>query len=268
MLTSLLLAAAFAQDGTSRLHISVDRPVGILVDGRVLEYAEDGPYGVLDGLQAGRHQISVRSMTNAEIWTGLVDTPAGYEVRCAWKAKAFSCYEAVAIAAPAQVIVAPPPPRPPVAGASVTVTETTTTTSGSTSSTVTMGVGMPFFGVVVTEGAPATTTTTTTVTTKAPAPPPPPARALPAKVEVIFRSLDGEWTDVRIDGKVALELRNQDEGTVWLTPGTHTIELIEFMEDRPYASGRLDTGYAARVTFGLTENQPATVYDHDGWTPS
>lgn len=91
------------------------------------------------------------------------------------------------------------------------------------------------------------------------------AQPLPDRVRLTFRSLDGEWVDIRVDGKVVAEMRNDDEVSVYVTPGVHTVEFLEFMEDQPYASGRLDTDYAEQVTFGLTENSPAVVYDHDGW---
>lgn len=122
------------------------------------------------------------------------------------------------------------------------------------------GVGLGMGGVTVTE----TTTTTTTqpggAVVVAPAAPP-----LPSKVKVVVRSLDGEWADVVVDGKVELELRNQDEGFIWVTPGRHTVEIREFMADDPYASGRLETGYAETITLGIKEGKPVTCYDHDGW---
>ncbi len=276
MIPLLLLSAALAAPGSGRLRITVDKPVGLTVDGRILDYAEDGPYAVADGLQPGQHEISVRTMTNAELWSGLVEVPSGYEVRCRWKAKQFDCYEAVAIEAfvPTSTFTIEDAGQPPVTadlyGGGLYVSETTTSSTATTG--MTMGARMPTFGVVVQTGIPTTTTTTTVVTARGPAPaplpPPSPARQLPARVDLVIRSLDGEWVDVRVDGKVMLELRNRSEGTIPVSPGKHTIEFLEFMDERPYASGRLDTAYASLVTFGITEDQKPVVYDHDGWTPN
>jgi hypothetical protein len=138
-----------------------------------------------------------------------------------------------------------------------------------------MVVTTPAPQVVVTTPAPQVVVTTPApqVVVQVPAAPPPPPQAtrpppppLPASVRLVLRSLDGEWADVVVDGKVVAEFRNQDEVIVTIKPGKHQIEVREFMDDTPYTTGRLDTGYASEITFGLREGERMTCYDHDGYT--
>ena len=92
-----------------------------------------------------------------------------------------------------------------------------------------------------------------------------PVAAAPGKVSVVFRSRDGEWFDVQVDGQTVAELRNEDEVRVPVSPGVHTVELVKFMADEPFATGRLDTAGAAEIIFGVRTDGGVEVYNHDGW---
>jgi hypothetical protein len=265
MIAALLLSLALpAQAGSGALVIRSEDPVVIAVDGMLVPFAEDALVATAYGL-GGHHRVSFHNSWGREIEGHVIEVPNDYEVRCRWNRRKLDCYEAVPFTAPPGVGVIVAPGSPGTGGVAVGVgtygTEVTVTES-STTTTVEMG-GMPGFGVVVSE------TTTATAGEPVFAEPDPvvmePAPALPDRVELIVRSIDGEWADVLVDGKVEIEFRGKTEERVWVTPGIHTIEVREFMEDRGYATGRLDTGYAARVTLGIAENTPVTCYDHDGW---
>jgi len=256
MITALLLSFALPADaGTGALTIRSENPVVIAVDGMLVPFSEDALIATAYGL-GGQHQVSLHNNWGREIQSHVIEVPNDYEVRCTWARRTLDCYEAVPLDPPPGmgVIVAPGSPGAGAVtvgvgtyGTDVTVTESSTTTT--TTTTVGMG-GMPALGVTVSE---------TTMTTGEPAfaepepvlfePPPP----LPDRVELTVRSTDGQWADVVVDGKVVMEFRNEDEKKVWITPGIHTVEIREFMQDQGYATGRLDTGYAARVTLGITE---------------
>jgi hypothetical protein len=94
------------------------------------------------------------------------------------------------------------------------------------------------------------------------APRPQPSATL---VRVVIRNPNNKWTDVRVNGKVEASFRNQREMTIELRPGVHTIEFVEFMQSTPYAAGRLTTGDATEIIFGIEEELQVVVYNHDGW---
>lgn len=299
LLTLLSLLAPAHAGGTGRLIVNVDKPVAVMVDGQLLE-AEEGAMRVVGNNLFGRHEVAIATAFGKPLWSGMVDIPDGYEVRCRWRNKAFDCYAAEPMAVVAVPAGGEPLGSQPVGattsvtapGMGVQITESaggdsvsmsvggmggmgmsvSAGASGSTTTTTTTTTttGMPFFGVVVEES-----TTTTTVDPGFQDPgfvdggfvEAAPACNVPAQVSLVLRSTDGEWADVLVDGKVVAEFRNQDEKTVTITPGLHTIEVREFMEDSPYARGRLDTGCGARVTLGIAEGQPVTAYDTDGWMP-
>jgi hypothetical protein len=87
----------------------------------------------------------------------------------------------------------------------------------------------------------------------------------PAAVQLVLRSVDGEWADVLVDGLVVAELRNQREAIVTLTPGRHTVEVREFLERGAYTWAQVDTGYAHVMTLGIAEDRPITFYDEGAY---
>ena len=94
-----------------------------------------------------------------------------------------------------------------------------------------------------------------------------PEPRLPSEVEIVIRNPNNDWTDVRINGETVAEFRNQREMTVKVRPGTHFIEFVPFMKDTPFASGRLVTGEADHIIFGLSHSDGVTCFNHDGWQP-
>lgn len=96
-----------------------------------------------------------------------------------------------------------------------------------------------------------------------PAPLPAPVEDLPSVVE--FRSVDGEWANVRVDGELVAELRNGDEArAVTLEPGPHTVEVRNFMDDEVWATGSLLVSGGGTIKIGIAEERAPEVYNRTG----
>lgn len=86
---------------------------------------------------------------------------------------------------------------------------------------------------------------------------------------LIFRSADGEWVDVRVDGELVAQLRSsQAEERVRVREGVHHVSFTGFMEEAPYAQGQLTAGEDEEIVFGVQRRSRVEVYGHDGWSPS
>jgi hypothetical protein len=233
-------ASAFAG---GRLHVTIDSPAVVKVDDVAITAPAD-TWGALD-VEAGRHSVSVSSGSEQELWSGLVDVPDGYEVRCAWAAGAFACHDAVALA------------EAPV------VTESASTSRTPASVAVAGGTE----GVSVAVSGATSTTTRSTTTTIGPRPAVKPPGKQPGYVEIVVRSLDHAFVDVLVDGIVVLELRTSDTASFWIPPGAHTIAFSGFLAPSPYASGRLEAVAGAPITFSVREGR-APRCSSKSWDPS
>ena len=219
-----LLAMSFtffqpAYAGTSTLKVSIDRPVSLVVDGKLFIPDESRTYRV-ENLGMGNHELSFRTAFGKELENVILDIPADSEVRCRFKKKQrfFECYETIAnttapVAAPQPVAEAPvSAPKPDLAAQPVAkaptpssakpdVVEVSTTTVETTSAgipamggainlsspdgeSVSVGVNVGGMGLGINmsgTGIETTTTETTTVTknTMPTAPASPPPPAAP-----------------------------------------------------------------------------------------
>lgn len=236
-----LLLALTAQGGA--LEITVSEPVAIHLDDALLRYEPDTTVTFARGV-TGRHRVTVRDIGGQEVWSGSVDVPHDKLLRCIWQRMDLNCYQRVKL--PPRLHAEPQYHDVSLhmggTGVSVHVEEHGHSSHGHHSD--------PPPQVIVVEAPPE--------------PPPPP---LPSRVRLVVRSSDGEWADVLVDGAVVMEFRNKKEMETWISPGKHHIEVREFMEDRPYAKGRLETGYADHITLGITEGRPIQAYDTDGFFP-
>jgi len=287
-LCALCATSAFAQDGNSRLQVTMDRPVGLMVDGRMQEVQENSMTYLVDALQPGRHEVSLRAMFGKELANVFVDIPESAEVRCRYRRKQFECYDTIALAPIVETVILEPAIAV-VETAPTEIIETTTVTttgvpavghmpgnvggnitmSGPDGETVSIGVQLGGLGgglggdLAMDSTITETTTITTThsepqfVETVAVA-------ARPSKVSLVVRNTDGEWADFLVDGKVVAEFRNEEEIKVTVSPGTHTIEVREFMQDKGYTRAKIDTGVSSEVIVGLTEGQPIECFNHEG----
>jgi len=89
----------------------------------------------------------------------------------------------------------------------------------------------------------------------------------PSTYTLVVRSVDGEWVDIRVDGKVVLELRNLAEGSSRLTDGTHVVEVCEWGTSTCFAKAQLTTGSAERIVIGVGEDLPVSCYDASDCQP-
>lgn len=90
---------------------------------------------------------------------------------------------------------------------------------------------------------------------------------VPDAVRFVIRNANGDWADVRVNGAVVAEFRNERELVVELKPGLNAVEIVKFMEESPFVAGRLVTGRAREITCGISLDAGMVCYDHDGWTP-
>ncbi|MBN2798178.1 MAG: hypothetical protein JXX28_03455 [Deltaproteobacteria bacterium] len=260
------LLAALAQPAhAGAMEFTAHAPVLFSLNGVQQPYGADGATALAQGL-AGRQLVTVSGLNGSPLWSGPVDIPGDMWVRCRWMNQAFQCYESTPMSAHVGVSAGG-------AGASMVMGPNgMQVQAGDGYESVTMTVGvmpgvMPGMNVAVNPGmAPQPQVVYSQAPPPPHAPPAAPPPPLPDRVQLVIRSTDGEWADVVVDGKVVLELRNEDEGMAWVSPGVHTVEIREFMEDEPYARGRLDTGYAPQITLGITEGAPVQCYNHDGWS--
>lgn len=240
-----LLLAPGAHAGS--LEFTAQAPVVVSLNGMQLAYDARG-VATAQGL-AGHQQVAVSDLRGHLLWSGPVDIPGDRHVRCTW-AQSLRC-EQVTVTQGATFQASDG------MGGGVSMT------LGPSGMTMTASDGV---GNGVGNGASVGLATTGGMEVAPQAPPAGPPPAVPDRVQLVVRSSDGEWADVVVDGRVVMEIRNEDEASAWISPGTHTVEIREFMEDAAYTSGRLETGYASHVTLGITEGQPVRCYDHDGWT--
>jgi hypothetical protein len=274
--------------GSSVLKVNMDKPILLVVDGQAYEPNEKAMTYVVDGLTRGNHEVSIRTVFNKEIESLVLDMPQASEVRCRYRKKAFSCYETISLApADAETASEPRVVKPPAAGTQVVETTTVTTTAGVPNQGIGGGITMTgpdgevvSVGVNVAgmPGAGQTSTTVTETTTvtqtggivagvgaQAPVKAEPKI-PMPTSVSLLFRSTDGEWADVVVDGKVVAEFRNDDEMRVTVKPGSHTIEIREFMEDGAYTRAQINTNRKSEIVIGITEGQPIECYNHKACT--
>ncbi|TNE86466.1 MAG: hypothetical protein EP330_22270 [Deltaproteobacteria bacterium] len=162
--------------------------------------------------------------------------------------------------APAAAPTPAPAPATSPAPAPASATSTTSVSSGTTGGTTTVDMQVPGMGVhmEVTESGDGITvdqlvdpnyaapTTTANAGHGTPA-------VGPSSVKLVLRSQDGEWIDLKVDGKVVGELRNDDELVITISPGVHTLEFVDFMGKEPYARGQLYTHDQAEIVFGVKE---------------
>ncbi len=87
-------------------------------------------------------------------------------------------------------------------------------------------------------------------------------RDVPANRLVTFRSLDGEWANVYLDGKLVWELRaGESEITLPVATGEHHLFVRDFMDDETWSEGTLVVSGEADLVIGIAENRPVQVFN-------
>jgi hypothetical protein len=264
----------------NQLVVTVDKPVAVLVDGQVLDYVEGSTRCELHEVTPGKHLVEIRNLVGKLLAAGEVVFPGDSEaiVRAKYSGGAFSVYDTTFLA---------PEPGPGtttvvVAGGAggplATASVSTTTSSSSTTTTVSsdgvmVGVGLGGLGLGGTGSVSVTTTETTTTTTGGGGGYGGGSvivtEQVPASRRVTFRSTDGEWGSVYVDGKKVWEIRaGAQEKAITLSTGEHTVEIKDFMENETWCKGRLVVDGRTDLVVGLAEGQQPEVYnDSRAWRP-
>jgi len=255
LLLALLATPALAQP-YGKLVITVDRPIAVLVDGRMLEF-EDGTTSVeMQGLEPGRHIVEFRNAFGKLIDEGVVEVPfeGRSVVRARWAGKSFSVYDTVILDdRPTEVVVVEH--HAPVATESVTVSTslggfgasaTVETSAGGASASVGTSIGG---SVTVTESYGTGVVREEVVVTERRAP-----------RLVTFRVTDDESMNLWIDGKRAWAYHvGTAEKVLELPAGEHHVEIKNFMEDATVCAGQLYVDQ--EITVGISADGCVQVFN-------
>jgi hypothetical protein len=222
--------------------------------------------------------VEFRNLFGKLLASGQVDFPMEGDAigRARWVGGKFQVYEMVPLA-PERVTTGPVVGavivEGPVLGGAVVTTTGTTSTVGVGVGVGGVGVGVGSVGGAVVTTGTTTTTTTTTVATGVAGPTagvvvvrePAPVRRDPVSRKVTFRSTDGEWGSLYVDGKKVWEIRSgAQEKSISLLSGDHTIEIKDFMEHESWCKGTLVVAPDQDLTVGLTKEQAPEVYNDAG----
>ena len=250
LLLSLLLAVPALANPNSRIVVTTDKPVVVVLDGEFLEYVEGTTNVEKWNLTSGRHVIEFKNMVGKTLHEAELVVPGGgpVEVRARYTNGRFELVDTVFVKEPAaEVVVVDGGHRDHesvsvsigIPGAGVTVTESSST--GHESVTVSSHAGGT---VVVVEESHHDHV------------------AVPAPRNVTFRVTDDSWSNVYVDGKKVYEPRAMaEEKTITLSVGEHTIEVKDFMDDDVWCKGTLYVDGHTDLVIGLAEEQPIEVFN-------
>lgn len=95
-----------------------------------------------------------------------------------------------------------------------------------------------------------------------------PAPAALGPVPVEFRSVDGEWADLYVDGEKRAEYRvNSPAVVLSLTPGAHKVEIRDFMGSETWDTGHLMVVGGGTMKVGFGKKSGVEVYTApQAWT--
>lgn len=230
-----LFWSALAQ--AAKVVVLVHNPVVIWVDGKIVESPETGMLVTADGLGAGRHLVEARTALGKPLAATSVMVPQNGTAQLEYAEKVFNTLGDTSYSAGAY--------GTSVSTDGVSVTVVTGVPGGGVVMGVPMSPGMP---------------------TAPMAPAAPAVQVQTGPVEVQFLSTDGEWANVYVDGEKVAEFRNNTKGTVELTPGMHTVEIRDFMENAVWAKGQLRVGSVDPLKVGFSKKGTVEVYnDPNAW---
>lgn len=243
----LLLSTALA--GT--LGVSASAPALLYVDGQPVPVAQGAAPVWLELAGGGAHVIEARTTSDRPITTFDLVVPDGLELQVEYRDRHFALIGARAVQGPAMVVVP---------GVNVRVGPGGSSVNAGGASVYVGGVGPGGLGpapsVLVGPTAPPPVAPVATGSGGAA-----PTSTVPVPVE--FRSVDGEWADVYVDGKKEAEFRvNTGSVMIPLVPGTHKVEIRDFMGKKVWDSGYLEVVPGPTMKLGFGENAGVEVYTH------
>lgn len=242
-LTALFATPALAGQ-RSKLTITVDRPIAVFVDGRMLEFEEGTTNVEVVGIEPGRHLVEFRNFGGKVVGEGEVRVPTEGPsiVRARWKGKQFEVYDTVLLE----------PQRDTV----VVEHHTTYVEPAGEHVSVSASVG----GVGVSAGISIGGSTTTVVHEDVVVE----TRGASSRL-VTFRVTDDESVNVWVDGKRVWAFHvGTAEKSVELTTGEHHLELKDFMEDETVCKGQLYVHGDRDLVLGISQAGCVEVYSDPG----
>jgi len=264
LLLALLLATPALANPNSRIIITTDRPVVVVLDGAYLEYT-DGTTNVEKwNIAPGRHLLEIKNMVGKTLHESDITVPGGgpVEVRARWKDKEFELIDTVFVE------VAPAPTEVIVVERQAPVRDG-----------VSVSIGVPGAGVTITGSSSGTTTHETVnvyghhgggevvvVTEETHYDDHHDRReVLPSSRDVTFRVTDDSWSNVYLDGRKVYEPRAMaDEKTISVSVGEHTIEVKDFMDNDVWCRGTLIVDGHTDLIIGLAEEKSIEVFNDRG----
>lgn len=242
----------------AEITVYTQTPAAVSVDGQLVEYDEGSLLLVVRNVKAGKHTVKVESLARSPITQMDVTVQQServdlvYGQRTIGKVGAGLVGESAVTARYAQI-----PAFGSGASASFSV-------SDGMGGGVTMTAGVPGGPAYVVVQAPLPPVAPPVV---APAPPAPPK---PEPVEVVFSLKDSfDMSNVYVDGRRVAEFRTGDqEKSVTLMSGTHTVEVKDFTEFHTWFKGTLNVTPGEPIRFGYGEDTGVEVYNRPGgvWT--
>ncbi len=251
-LLCMFLIAVFATPALagnrSKLTITVDRPIAVLVDGKMLEYEEGTTSVEVLDIEPGKHLVEFRNFGGKLVGEGEVRVPTEGPaiVRARWAGKKFEVYDTVLLE---------PTPDVVVVEHRTTVVEPAGEHVSVSASVGGMGMG----GIGVSASVSVNESHSTTVVHE---------DVVVDTVHtgtrlVTFRVTDDESVNVFIDGKKVWAYHvGSTEKKVEVGAGEHHVELKDFMEDETLCRGQL---YVDRdLVIGISQRGCLEVYSAPG----
>lgn len=235
MLTYVIAAAS-----AGTLGLSAAAPALLYVDGRPVQIAVGETPAWVELAGTGSHIVEARTSSDRPITSLELVVPDGFEVVVEYRDRHFALTNLASVAPRATLNALGLP------GASVTVSAHGTS--------VTLGGASVVVGPIPSSPV------------ALPVAAPPPASLAPVPVE--FRSIDGEWADLYVDGEKIAEFRvNSPPATVRLTPGAHKVEVRDFMGNETWDAGHLMVVGGGTIKVGFGEKSGVEVYNlPQAWT--
>jgi hypothetical protein len=240
-LTTLFATPALAGN-RSKLTITVDRPIAVLVDGAMLEYEEGTTSVEVIGIEPGKHLVEFRNFGGKLVGEGEVRVPTEGPaiVRARWAGKKFEVYDTVLLE----------PERDHV------VVEHHTTVVEPAGEHVSVSASMGGMGVsasVSVSGSHSTVVHEDVIV----------ENVQRGTRLVTFRVTDDESVNVFIDGKKVWAYHvGTTEKKVEVAAGEHHIDLKDFMEDETLCQGQLYVDQD--LVIGISQRGCLEVYTDPG----
>ncbi len=242
----LLLAHLAA---AAEITVYTQTPEAVSIDGVLLEYDEASLLLVARNLKAGKHTVKIESIGRKPITQMDVTLQQSERVDLVYGQRTLGKVGDGLVGEPAVTAGYAAVPSYGAGGSRAV--------ADGMGGGVTMTVGLPGMP------GPAIVVVQQPAAPVAPAVVPPPPPPGPTPVDVVFSLKDSfDMSNVYVDGKRVAEFRTGDqEKTVTLMSGPHTVEVKDFTEFHTWFKGTLNVTPGDALRFGYGEDGGAEVYN-------